>query len=132
MSNSAPTENPYPKRQTEAIIYAARYHIQPSEELRPRTLEIARERCRDRHAEQKLGSLAIVVLFLLILGAPAVRYAQTLCSIQPSPSAADLQNQAIALGFKSEIGPNWAMTEAFSQLRQFQAKRLSHAYRSIR
>ncbi|MGI9470050.1 MAG: hypothetical protein ACR2NZ_00870 [Rubripirellula sp.] len=132
MSDSFPMDASNSKRQIESVIRAARNYVRPSDELRPRTLDAARERCGDRRAEQKLGGFATAVLLLLTLATPAIRYADALRSIQWSPTAADVQQRAAEFGSEREIGPNWAMTEAFSQLRRVQADRLGHAYRSLR
>ena len=132
MTVSNPFSGDASKRQLESVIRAARNYVRPSDELRPRTLEAARERCGDRRAEQKLGSFATAVLLLLTLGTPAFRYAETLRSIQWSPTAADVQQRAVEFGAQREIGPNWAMTETFTQLRRVQADRFGQAYRSLR
>lgn len=120
------------KRQIESMIRAARNYVRPSDELRPRTLEAARERCGDRRAEQRLGSFAIAVLLLITLGTPVMRYAETWRTLEWAPTASDVEQRAAELGTQREIGPNWAITEAFSQLRRVQADRLGHAYRSLR
>ena len=48
----------------EAIIRAAGDHIEPTDDLRPRTLEAARRRCRQQRIGRRAGGLAVAALLL--------------------------------------------------------------------
>lgn len=115
----------------ESMIRAAGQYVQPTEDLRPRTLEAARQYCGDRRAEQKLGSLAIAVLLLVSISSPAIRYAEMLQSTASGPSAAEMHHRAIAFETRPDVGSHWGLTEAFTELRRNQASRLGRANRVI-
>lgn len=111
--------------QIEAAIRAAGDYIRPSEDLRPRTLDAAREDGGDRRAEQKLGVLMIAALMLISVASPAVHYIDALRRQTSTPSASELQHQGLQYASDPRIGPNWGLAEAFTQLRRLQADRLS-------
>ena len=113
--------------QIEAAIRAAGDYIRPSEDLRPRTLEAAREDCGLRRAEQKLAALAIVALMLVTVASPVVHYIDALRRQTSAPSASELQLQGLRYASDPRIGPNWGLAEAFTQLRRVQADRLGRS-----
>ena len=95
-------------------------------------MEAARELCEDRRAEQKLFGLMLAVLLLLVFSSPAVQYMDLLRSRASAPSASEIHARAIQYGSQPQIGVNWGMAEAFTQLRRVQATRLGQSIRSIR
>jgi len=115
------------RAEIEAMIRAARHYVRPSDDLRPRTLEAAREYCGDRRAEKKLGSFALAVLVLLLISSPAIRYAMMLQSTVANRSADEVHHLAAELATHREIGSHWALAEAFSQVRHIQASRLGRS-----
>jgi hypothetical protein len=118
--------------QIESMIRSAGHYVRPSEDLRPRTLDAARQYCNDRRAEQKLGGFVIAVLLLLTLSSPASQYVDVLRAQASAPTATEIQNRALEYGARHEIGTNWGLTEAFTQLRRVQATRLGQSFRSIK
>lgn len=110
--------------QIESAIRAAGDYIQPSEDLRPRTLEAAREDCGDRRAELKLGVFAIAVLLLVTLSSPTIHYVDTIRTQSTAPSATEMQLRGLEFATDPHIGSNWGLSEAFTQLRRSQADRL--------
>ena len=108
----------------EAMIRAARHYVQPSDELRPRVMEAAREQCRDRRAEQKLGAFAIAVLVLVIVSSPLFRYVTLIQSETTQRSENEIQSRAEVLAEEPTIGSQFALAEAVSEWRQVQATRL--------
>ncbi len=111
----------------EAMIRAAKHYVRPSDDLRPRILEAAREHSGDRRAEQKLGSFAVAVLVLLLISSPAIRYAVLLQSTVAKRSSDEVHHLAAELSTQREIGSHWALAEAFSQVRHLQASRLGRS-----
>ncbi len=116
----------------ESIIRAARNYVLPSEELRPRTVEAARQYCEDRRAEQKLGGFALAVALLVMTSSPAYRYVDLMRTKSSAPTAAEIQSQALEYEKQPHVGTHWGMAEAFTQLRRAQASRLGHAHRSFK
>lgn len=120
------------REEIETVVRAARYYVQPSDDLRPRTIEAAHQWCNDRRAEQKLFGLMLAALLLLALSSPAIQYVDVMLSRVSAPSASEIQDRAIQYGAHPHIGANWGMAEAFTQLRRAQATRLGQSIRSIR
>ena len=118
--------------QIEAMVRGARHYLRPSEDLRPRTLEAARQYCDDRRSEQKLGGLLIAAVLLLFVSSPALRFVDVLRNRSIAPTAADIQARAVEYSAQPEIGTHWGLAEAYSQMRRIQANRLGQTYRSIR
>jgi hypothetical protein len=116
----------------ESMIRAAAHYVRPSEDLRPRTLEAAREHCDDRRAEKKLGGFAIAVLLLVTFSSPAIQYANVLRSTSTAPSATEMQSRALAYENQPHVGQHWGLTEAFTQLRRVQATRLGRSNHLIK
>ena len=113
--------------EVEAMVRAARHYVRPSDDLRPRILEAAREHCGDRRAEQKLGTFALAVLVLVLVSSPAITFAAALRSTIANRSANQVHLLAAELANDREIGSQWALAEAFSQVRHLQASRLGRS-----
>jgi hypothetical protein len=111
----------------EAMVHAARFYVEPSEDLRPRVLEAAREHCADQRAERRLGGFALAVLLLALIASPLGSYVALLRSSAVPRSASEVQRHATELAGRREIGSHWALAEAFSHWRHLQAARLGHS-----
>ena len=111
----------------ESMIRAAGSFVEPSEDLRPRALEAARENYRNRRARRKLGGVVIFCLSLFGLVTLQAPYADVLHSKVTAPSSAEMQQRAIAIGSLPHVGSEWGTAEAFKQLRQYQASWLGHS-----
>ena len=108
----------------ESIIRAAKDYVHPSDELRPRIVEAAKDRCGDCRAEQRFSNFAIAVLVLILVSSPTLQLASMMSSRIAKTSAEEIQIRAEALSRQSEIGSHWALAEAYSQWRYQQASRL--------
>jgi len=108
----------------EEAIRAAGAFVRPSDDLRPRTLETARELSEDRRGGVRLASFAAVLLLCLIVSAPVGQRLSAWYQRIEAPSAAELQQQALQIETDRNTGPHWGLYEAFSQLRRSQAVRL--------
>lgn len=116
----------------ERLILSAANFVQPSYDLRPRTVEAAREYCRDKRAEQRLGGFVLAVMLVLIISSPAMQYVDVLRTQSTGPSATEMEQIAIEYSERREIGSHFGLSEAFSQLRQFQADRLGNSIYKLR
>ena len=113
--------------QIESAIRAAGDYIQPSEDLRPRTLEAARDDCGDRRAEKRLGVFVFAVVMLVMIGSPIIHNLEKLRRESSAPSTTEMQQRGLHYAADPTIGPNWGLSEAFSQLRRLQADRLNRS-----
>jgi hypothetical protein len=109
--------------EVESLVRAACGYVQPTDDLRPRTLEAAREACRQRRSNRRLGGLALSVVLLAVCGfphwgaAPDKQVADASAVIRHFDIDAEASLRASGAGF----GPAWAFFEAFSDLRRMQA-----------
>ncbi len=110
----------------ESLIRSAGNFVVPSENLRPRTLEAAREAAADRIGYFKLARLFLLLLFCSALSVPALDRLTAWHERSLSPSSTEIQNQAAQLSTQKGIGPHWGLFEAFQRLRSDQAANLSH------
>ncbi len=94
--------------------------MRPSDDLRPRTVEAAREREQDHRVKRNVVRVSWVLLAIVAMVIPVMRQADRLRPRSTMPTAAGLQTQAIQL--RADVGMNWALAEAITQLRQRQAK----------
>lgn len=115
--------DPHSIRQIETAIRAAGDYVQPSGDLRPRTLEAAREHCGDLRAEQKVGGFVIAVLLCVVIMSPAFRYVDFMRAQSVAPTAIEMQRRGLQHAADPHVGSNWGLTEAFTQLRRLQADR---------
>ena len=109
----------------ELLIRAARNYVVPSDNLRPRTLEAARESAADRVGFYKLARLFLILLFCSALSVPALDRLTAWHDKSVSPSASEIQDQASQIATEKGVGPHWGLYEAFNRLRNHQAENLS-------
>ena len=132
MSDTKLLDRDEPNPSIESIIRAAGQYVQPSEDLRPRTLEAARQQCGDRRAERRLGSFVIAIMFLVLLGAPVVAFVKSAQSSSPSVSAAEMEQKALIYAADPSVGSNWGLSEAFTRMRDAQASQLGQNTRRLK
>ena len=116
----------------ESVIRDAAKYVKPSRDLRPRTIEAARTHCQDIRAEQKLGALVLAVMLLLFVSTPMLHFVDLLRARGQMPTANDVEQLAIEYSDRREIGSNFGLSEAFTELRRFQASRLGQSVRDLR
>jgi hypothetical protein len=108
----------------EQAIKRAGNIVQPSDDLRPRTIEAAREYCSDRRLVRSatLISLAIAMTFVFVspaLDRMVIRYSRFI-----SPSAAEMEQLAVQHAAEHGGSLDWSLSESFDELRRVQAERL--------
>lgn len=109
----------------ELLIRAAGNYVVPSDNLRPRTLEAARESAADRVGFYKLARLFLLLLFFSAMSVPALDSLTAWHEKSVAPSAAEIQNQALRIATEKGVGPHWGLFEAFNRLRHNQAANLT-------
>ena len=109
----------------ESLIKSAGSYVVPSDNLRPRTLEAAREAAADRVGFFRLARLFLVLLFCSAVSFPALDRLSAWHERSVSPSSAEIQLQATQLSTQKGVGANWGLFEAFKRLRSDQAANLS-------
>lgn len=109
----------------ELLIRAAGSYVVPSDNLRPRTLEAARESAADRVGFFKLARLFLILLFCSALSIPALDRLTAWHDKSVSPSVSEIQKQATRIAMEKGVGSHWGLYEAFNRLRNHQAANLS-------
>lgn len=106
----------------EAMIRSASGYVQPTDDLRPRTLEAASERRVCRRGRSVVISLAALLVCLPVVGLFVEPGPST--GVDRSMSSSELQRQARVLAAHRGVEPGWGLFEAFASLRREQAQRL--------
>ena len=107
----------------EATVLAAGTYVVPSDNLRPHTLEAARELDSDRKGTY---AIAKFILAIAVCGCVSLPVLERLASWRDnvvSPTSVQIHKTAL----KKNIGIDWGLFEAFSELRQSQASRFGSA-----
>jgi hypothetical protein len=120
----------------ESLIRAAGDYVHPTDDLRPRTLERARLRCRQ---QRRAGGTALAALLLVLLLPSGHRQYDPIApfgglSISAATDPLERQTgcwQAGSNGLRAGVGPDWALVEIFTQLRRQQAE-LLHGVRATK
>ncbi len=108
----------------EAMIRDAGEYVNPSEDLRPATIERAKAiYTRMRRRERCLLGIA-GILFIVASCFPLANGAAQWRQSVFAPSAEEMERQAMQTSADSPAGPNWAFYEAFLKLRQQQSEKL--------
>jgi hypothetical protein len=108
----------------EAMVRHAGRYIRPSDDLRPRVLEAAKEHSGDCRAERRLGNLWFALALLLVFVLPAIHQYAIIQSDASIHAAGEVARRAEELASHPEIGVHWSLAEAFSQWRTLTASRL--------
>lgn len=112
-----------PPDDIEALIRSARDYVRPSDELRPRVLEVARSEHRERGMLWRVG---LAVAFLLLI---AARINAGLDRHEAMPSTDLSALRSLQILSRPDTAPRagdaaWDMVESFTQLRERQAELL--------
>jgi hypothetical protein len=113
-----------PSADLEALIRGANNYVRPSEDLRPRVLEAARQAAGERRARMLVGRLAALVIVTATL----------ITSLNPHIQPGFLVASQAAISLEAPVFPpngeaegdasSWRMVEAFTQLRRQHAQLL--------
>jgi hypothetical protein len=118
----APSQEPIDD--IEAFVRAAGGYVQPSRDLRPRILEIARLECGERRARRWIRQVAASFVLLAVFTLPNGRGLATADSHYPA-MLASVDANAIFSQAESKVDRSrdfsWRMVEAFTDLRHQQA-----------
>jgi len=113
-------------QQVESLVRAASRYLQPTDDLRPNALEAARRACRQQRTSRRLGGLAFLALLVAATGFPEVLFSSNrgLVALQSS----ELHRRAARSVVENGTEMNWALYEAYRDLRREHATRLRHAH----
>jgi len=109
----------------ESMVRAAGHYVEPTDDLRPRTIEAARERCSQQRVNRWIGGLALAFALLLVSGVPDFVRSSLDQASDNSPLLAtshELHMRAAQRSLDSRVGPHWAFYEVFVELRHEQAQ----------
>lgn len=121
--NELPDENAFDELEfakLERKILAAGGYVVPSDDLRPRVLEVARERCSEQRHVRRASWLAMATLGVWIACWPLSTWANGLRERLTSPSSSEIQSQAIENSRRTRGSLDWGLVEAFDRLDSLQ------------
>ena len=108
----------------EAAIFAARNYVVPSEDLRPRTLEVAREKSAQLSKIHRIGFAAAAALVVwcscVLLAGSANAFRESFVA----PFGDELLNTAIEISAEQNVSIEWGLVDAFSHYRCLQGNRI--------
>ena len=107
----------------EATIFAARGYVVPSDNLRPHTLEAARDFDSDRRGTYQFARFVLAIAVCGCISLPVVDQLASWREKMASPTSL----QMLEIAQKKNVGIDWGLFEAFSELRQNQATRFGQA-----
>ena len=113
-------------RQLEAVIRRAGRWVQPSDDLRPKVLEAARERTVRTRARRRL--LATAAAILVAVGASlSGHWLVANSGVKPWGylAAVEIQRSAVQRSLAIRVDPIWALIDVFREQRHDQAMRLA-------
>jgi len=109
----------------ESTVFAAGKFVVPSDDLRPHTLEAARDYSADINGTYRFAQLILAVFVFVTISLPIFGRLASWRDSVASPTS--LQMYEIAM--KKNVGMDWGLFEAFSELRQSQASRFGQTNR---
>jgi hypothetical protein len=114
----------------EEMVRAAGGYLEVSDDLRPRTLEEARDESRETSTRSWIMVLAVVVVFLAMsAGGFRGRLASTSSlNLGVSANGDQLYADALQKAAQTNVDPSWTLVDAFSELRQRQSSLIEDAF----
>ena len=103
----------------EATVFAAGKFVLPSGDLRPHTLEAARDYSSDHKGAYSFAKFCLAVVAFVSISLPVFGQLASWREHVSSPTSAEVN----AIAMKKNIGMDWGLFEAFCELRQSQASR---------
>lgn len=111
----------------EAKVRSASRYVIPSDNLRPLTLQAARDYCSDKRSNRMLFKMIFGVAVCCCLLLPMLEKASSFGGSLASPSLDELEERAIKIAHERHVGIDWGLHEAFVQMRHEQAIRFGQA-----
>ncbi|MCY2980591.1 MAG: hypothetical protein NTU79_18160 [Planctomycetota bacterium] len=111
----------------EAKVRSASSYVIPSDNLRPLTLQAARDYCSDKRSNRMLFKMTLGVAVCCCVVLPMLEKASSFGGSLATPSQDELEERAIKIAHERNVGIDWGLHEAFVQMRHEQAIRLGQA-----
>ena len=117
-------------REIEEMVRAAGGYLEVSVDLRPRTIEEARDESRETSTRFWIAVLALVVVFLAMSASKLGGRLSSTSPLKASVSANCDQLYAVALrkAAQANVDPSWSLVDAFRELRQRQSSLIEDAF----
>ena len=114
-------------KRLEAVVARAGCYVHPRDDLRPRTIEAARELASRRRGQRRLLACAAAVLLAAMTGGHwwSITWRDNSSAGGPIAAAARLSRDAHEYSLAARVDPSWGLYEAFLELRQHQAASLN-------
>ena len=111
----------------EAKVRSASRYVIPSDNLRPLTLQAARDYCSDKRSNRMLFKMIFGVAVCCCVLLPMLEKASSFGGSLASPTQDELEERAIKIAHERNVGIDWGLHEAFVQMRHEQAIRFTQA-----
>lgn len=107
-------------QQLEETIFSARNFVEPSPDMRPRTLEQAKDAYRNHVWANRIVVTALGCMFLWSIAATSLRYLGQHRDKLTGPFPEELEQRASRYPSQDRYGTDWRLVEAFQQERSLQ------------
>ena len=117
-------------RDVEEMVRAAGDYLEVTEDLRPQTVERARNESRKTSTRSQITVVAVIVVFLGIsTGVLRGRLSSTPPLLAGAGAGGDqLYAAALSEAARANVDPTWSLVDAFRELRQRQANLVEEAF----
>jgi len=113
-------------QQLEATIFAARNFVVPTEDLRPRTLSLAKETSRIQRIANRSAITVTSIMLVWLLAVPVLRSMALYRDSLSGPMSAEIEQTAQSLAIEHRYEPGWGLVDAFQDSRKLELEDSSH------
>ena len=119
-------------RAIEQAIRQAGNYVRPSDDLRPRVVEAAKDQRGQQRVRRTASGMMLAFGLLILVATPSMKLIADRVERSQAPTSDEMQQQAMHYSSQSGVGPNWGLTEAFTRLREMQADRFGRLQATTR
>jgi hypothetical protein len=107
-------------QQLEATIFAARNFVVPTEDLRPRTLSLAKETSLIQQIANRSAITVTSIMLVWLLAVPVLRSMALYRDSLRGPMSAEIEHAAQVLTLEHRYEPGWGLVDAFQDSRKLE------------
>lgn len=110
-------------QQLEATIFAARNFVVPTEDLRPRTLSLAKETGRIQRIANRSALSVTSIMLVWLLAMPFLSKLSRYRDSLRGPMPVEIEHAAHVYSLKHRYEPGWGLVDAFQDSRKLESEK---------
>ena len=111
-------------KETERQLLELGRSLRPSEDLRPRTMEAAKDVSSSQVTQRRVSLFCVLAITVAVAGKPVARECGWLEPAESFTPSARLQSVSLEIAEHDRSDPHWGMLDAFCRWRDLQIQRL--------